>query len=58
MNKVNNPAILFMISLLFSMLLCSCGTTRQLSHKDELPILSQDELIRPYIKLGQDSGNT
>jgi hypothetical protein len=53
MNKANKPAILFIIFLLFSMLLCSCSSTRQLSRKDELPILSQDELIRPYIKLGR-----
>jgi len=30
-----------------------CSISRSNSRADELPILSQDELIRPYIKLGR-----
>lgn len=52
MNKVNNPSILLII-LLLSTLLCSCITINHTPHNDELPILSQDELIRPYTKLGR-----
>jgi hypothetical protein len=53
MKKVIRPAILFIISMLFATLLNSCSTMRQTSHNDELPILTQDELIRPYTKLGR-----
>ena len=53
MIKVTNPSILFIFLLTFSTLLCCCSTTRQTSDNDALPILSQDELIRPYIKLGR-----
>jgi hypothetical protein len=35
------------------MLLSSCSAIRQTSGSDRLPILSQDELIRPYVKLGR-----
>lgn len=53
MIKVNKPAILFIVLLILSTLLNSCSTTKQASHHDALPILSQDELIRPYTKLGR-----
>lgn len=53
MNRINNQAILLIVSLIFSTLLCSCGTNRQASSNETLPILSQDELIRPYTKLGR-----
>jgi hypothetical protein len=53
MKTAGNPPILFIILLALSALLNGCSTTRQSSHNDGLPILSQDELIRPYIKLGR-----
>jgi hypothetical protein len=53
MEKVIRPAILLVISMLFATLPTSCSTTKQASHNDWLPILSQDELIRPYTKLGR-----
>jgi len=53
MTKVTNTSILLVISLLFSLLLGSCSTTWKASRKEEVPILTQDELIRPYIKLGR-----
>ncbi|HXE96954.1 MAG TPA: hypothetical protein VN642_11140 [Dongiaceae bacterium] len=52
MKTVSNLPILLTV-LLLSTLLNGCSTTRQSSHSDGLPILSQDELIRPYIKLGR-----
>jgi ABC-type uncharacterized transport system auxiliary subunit len=46
-----------LISLLFLLMcistLSSCITTKQVSHFDNIPVLSQDELIRPYVKLGR-----
>src|SRR6185369_16364983 len=53
MNIVIRPVILFIISMLFATLLIYCSTMRHTSHNDVLPILSQDELIRPYTKLGR-----
>jgi hypothetical protein len=53
MVKNNNQAMLFIFLLAFSTLLNCCSTTKLTSHNDGLPILSQDELIRPYIKLGR-----
>lgn len=53
MRNVNKPPVLFILLLMFSTLLNSCSTTSQNSRNDTLPILSQDELIRPYIKLGR-----
>lgn len=53
MKRVNNPAILFIFLLSFSTLMGCCSTTKQTSQNDDLPVLSQDELIRPYIKLGR-----
>ena len=53
MKRNYNLAIFFMFFLLFLTLLSSCSTARYSSHNDELPILSQDELIRPYVKLGR-----
>jgi hypothetical protein len=53
MKTVNKPAKLFAILLMLSTFLNGCSTTRQNSHNDGLPILSQDELIRPYTKLGR-----
>ena len=52
MIKLNKPSILFVFLLLFSSI-CSCSTTNQASYRNGLPILSQDELIRPYTKLGR-----
>lgn len=53
MKTVSKPAVLFTILLMLSTLLNSCSTTRQGSQYDDLSILSQDELIRPYVKLGR-----
>ena len=44
---------LFVVLFLFSSLLTSCITTTQTSNNYDLPVLSQDELIRPYRKLGR-----
>ena len=44
---------MFIFLLTFSTLLNCCSTAKQTSHNDGLPILSQDELIRPYTKLGR-----
>ncbi len=53
MKSVNKLPILFIILLLLSSLLNGCSHTSQSSRDDGLPILSQDELIRPYTKLGR-----
>ena len=53
MHKNNNKLILLAFFLIFSTLASSCSTTRQGSSGDPLPILAQDELIRPYTKLGR-----
>lgn len=53
MKKVNNSSILFIIFLMISTALNSCSTTTLATHNDGLPVLSQDELIRPYTKLGR-----
>jgi hypothetical protein len=53
MARVNNSLILFVIFLILFVTLNSCSTTGYATHNDGLPILSQDELIRPYIKLGR-----
>ena len=51
--KSIKPSILLIIFLLFTSISTGCSTTGHSSRSDELPILSQDELIRPYIKLGR-----
>jgi len=53
MKTINNISELFIFLFLISSLLNSCSMTNQTSHNDGLPILSQDELIRPYTKLGR-----
>jgi len=53
MININNSAILFVFLLLCTTLLSSCITTGVSGNNDGLPILSQDELIRPYTKLGR-----
>ena len=53
MKKLTNSLILFIFLLLASPLLNCCSTMYQSSRNDGLPILSQDELIRPYTKLGR-----
>lgn len=53
MNKPNKPSILLIILLLFTAISTGCSTSRHNVRADEIPILSQDELIRPYIKLGR-----
>ena len=53
MIKSIKPLILLIVLLLSSTLSTGCSTLRRSMQADELPILSQDELIRPYIKLGR-----
>jgi hypothetical protein len=53
MEKVNKLAILYITLLVLSTCLNGCSTTKQSYHNDGLPILSQDELIRPYTQLGR-----
>jgi len=53
MIKSIKPLILLMVILMMSIVSTGCSITRHSSRADELPILSQDELIRPYIKLGR-----
>jgi hypothetical protein len=53
MKPVNKHPILLIIYLFLALLLCSCSSLRTSTQNDDLPILSQDELIRPYIKLGR-----
>ena len=53
MINANNPARLFVFLLLSATLLSSCSLIGTTGNSDGLPILSQDELIRPYIKLGR-----
>ncbi len=52
MIKSIKPLIL-LIALLMLAALTGCSTIHRSMQADELPILSQDELIRPYIKLGR-----
>ena len=53
MKRVNKLSILFIFLLIASSLLSGCSMTNQASHNDGLPILSQEELIRPFTKLGR-----
>jgi hypothetical protein len=53
MIKSDNLSILLMFFLLSTLFISSCGITRRGSHEDTIPVLSQDELIRPYTKLGR-----
>jgi hypothetical protein len=53
MIKSIKPSILLIVLLLMSVVSSGCSIGRYGSLADELPILSQDELIRPYIKLGR-----
>jgi hypothetical protein len=53
MIKTIKPLILLVVLVMMSIVSAGCSTTRQSTQAEELPILSQDELIRPYIKLGR-----
>ena len=53
MKRVNNPSILLAVLLICLTLLTSCAATNRLSPHGDIPVLSQDELIRPYTKLGR-----
>lgn len=52
MNKHHRLPTLCLMFLL-TLTLSSCSAVRQTSNGDGLPILSQDELIRPYVRLGR-----
>lgn len=53
MIKINNSAILFVFLLAFSSLIHGCSTTIVPYQNDGVPILVQDELIRPYTTVGR-----
>jgi hypothetical protein len=53
MTKVCNTSVLFAFLFIISTLLNGCTTAAQSYHSDGLPILSEEELIRPYTKLGR-----
>ena len=53
MKTVNNLPISFVVLLLLFTFMHGCGYTTNSLRNDGLPILSQDELIRPYTKLGR-----
>jgi hypothetical protein len=53
MKTTNNIPILLLYLSLFVIIASGCSELRQTVRNDSLPILSQDELIRPYIKLGR-----
>jgi hypothetical protein len=53
MKMTNNLSILFIFLLILSTILNSCSMMDHTYRNDSLPILSQDELIRPYTKLGR-----
>jgi hypothetical protein len=53
MKKVKKTVLLCIVSVVYTAMLCSCSIFRQNTTGDNVPILAQDELIRPYIKLGR-----
>jgi len=53
MVTVYKLTILYSLLMVFFVLSSGCSASKQLSSNDDLPILSQDELIRPYMKLGR-----
>lgn len=53
MIKSIKQLILLIVLLLFFSVSAGCSSSRHSTRPDELPILSQEELIRPYIKLGR-----
>lgn len=53
MIKINNSAVLFMFLLTFSSLINGCNATIAPHQNDGVPILIQDELIRPYSTVGR-----
>jgi hypothetical protein len=53
MTKQVKLFILLLVLLLISIVSTGCSLIRQSNSADEIPVLSQDELIRPYIKLGR-----
>lgn len=53
MRRAYKLTVLSVLCLICSMLLLSCSASRISSKSDELPILRQDELIRPYTRLGR-----
>lgn len=53
MIKTGNQPIMFIILLLTCIFASGCVSLRQFSGSSSIPVLSQDELIRPYTKLGR-----
>lgn len=53
MIKVCNSSVSLILLFIFFTLLNGCSTAVHSYHSDGLPILSQDELIRPYTKHGR-----
>lgn len=53
MTNNSNRLILFIFLLTFSLYLNGCSTLHQSRSNEGLPVLSQNELIRPYTKMGR-----
>jgi ABC-type uncharacterized transport system auxiliary subunit len=53
MKRINNSSILFILSLLLVLALSGCSSSKTAPQNDPPPLLSQDELIRPYTKMGR-----
>lgn len=52
MGNTNKYLIYLIILLSFCFLFCNCAPTRQ-AYRNDIPVLLQDELTRPYVKLGR-----
>jgi hypothetical protein len=53
MKKAINQLFLLIFMLISFGFLSCCGFSKHSYHYNDLPVLSQDELIRPYTKLGR-----
>lgn len=53
MIKISNTSLLLVFLFTVVTMLSGCSTDRHTTRADDPPILSQDELIRPYIKIGR-----
>ena len=53
MAKTNYSQVLFIFIFLLSITLSGCATLNEQPGYESIPVLSQDEIIRPYVKLGR-----
>lgn len=53
MIKISNSPVLLIFLFAAAAMLSGCSLDRHTARADDPPILSQDELIRPYIKVGR-----